>query len=115
MIADPARRVATLIAGVPATTVVLDQASGSQEGGAGLVESIDEGDPDDRSIVTRSDGPGYLVIAGPRPGPAGESPSMESTRRCSTPTTRSWPSPCRPASTRSRSTTPSQVEPQRCS
>jgi hypothetical protein len=63
VIGDTHDRLAALVAGVPADTVVLDEASGAQEGGTGSVVSIDEGDPDDRTIVTRSDGPGYLVIA----------------------------------------------------
>jgi hypothetical protein len=63
VIGDAHGRIAALVAGVPADTVVLDEASGAREGGAGSVVSVDEGDPDDRSIVTRSDGPGYHVIA----------------------------------------------------
>jgi hypothetical protein len=63
VITDPDARVAALVAGVPTDTVVLNQPSGGQEGGAGSVVSVDDGDPDARTIVTRSDGPGFLVIA----------------------------------------------------
>jgi len=63
VVIEPGEQVAAINAGIPASTVVLDESSGAAEGGTGEVDRIDETDNDQRSYDLHADGSGYLVIA----------------------------------------------------
>ncbi|MEQ1702381.1 MAG: YfhO family protein, partial [Ilumatobacteraceae bacterium] len=63
VIEDSDDRVSWLATSQPADTVLLETAPSVQPSGEGSVVSIDEAEPEDRTIRTDSDGPGLLVIA----------------------------------------------------
>ena len=63
VIADGSARVAWLATPQSANTVVLEAAPTVQPTGDGSVVSVDEAEPEARTIRTDSDGPGLLVIA----------------------------------------------------